>query len=550
MATPAPPTAPAPSRTRDWVRTAEPGSAFSGIGRGGRGGGRGRSRGGRGRGGGSTSRTPSTAVDRSTASESSTATKPVPNPGPPATLKPNPGPPATLKPTVQAPAQKPAATSGSGPATTQKPSVPAATPQKPSVAAATPARPKTHGRKSSRSVVPTVVVGPSTPSAEAPASTSRPSNRRRRSQQLNSKGNGNAAGLKVNVPALDDNLLRPQNRLVVPHSAPLPSKDTPPHLAGSSFDMRNNIDALVERVRAVAMDNRPSTPGSHIDWAGDDDEGLPDLDDWGVTTSVGDAGSVGDKDEMISPIIVDGLKPLPEPVAKPPTPSGGSKEEIVAPFVMEEPQKVVQPSQTSLHPSLPPKPVGGPINTAPTSGRGNNNRKAPVNPVSVEQGSTIHKPEAVKAFVDGTEPDRHLQGKQDDGSSDSGREGLAASIHAPSHSDSFAPSNSSTPPPQPPRHFNPTHNRAQTVGRAFPQSAPVNFNSRFSRSGSSTPRGGHMGGGQHARTHSSPPAGSVLSNHRPSHSRPVITGDAISRLARTIAVTTPRTPPPISASNI
>jgi hypothetical protein len=241
---------------------------------------------------------------------------------------------------------------------------------------------------------------------------------------------------------------------------------------------------------------------------------------------------------------------LPEPVAKPPTPSGGSKEEIVAPFVMEEPQKVVQPSQTSLHPSLPPKPVGGPINTAPTSGRGNNNRKAPVNPVSVEQGSTIHKPEAVKAFVDGTEPDRHLQGKQDDGSSDSGREGLAASIHAPSHSDSFAPSNSSTPPPQPPRHFNPTHNRAQTVGRAFPQSAPVNFNSRFSRSGSSTPRGGHMAGGQHARTHSSPPAGSVLSNHRPSHSRPVITGDAISRLARTIAVTTPRTPPPISASNI
>ncbi|KAF8211335.1 hypothetical protein K438DRAFT_1916282 [Mycena galopus ATCC 62051] len=526
MATPAPPVStPASSRTRDWVRNAEPGSAFSGLGRGGRGGGggRGRSRGGRGRGGPSggtsSSRTPSTATEKPAAHES---TKTVPS-----------GPAPTTKAPVaaQPAAQKPPVTSGSGSAA-QKPT-PAAASQKPSVPAATPARPKDHGRRASRSAVPTVVVGPSTPAAETPASTSRPANRRRRSQQLNSKGTGNAAGLKVNVPSLDDNLLRPaQNRLAVPHTAPLPSKDAPPHLVGSSFDMRNNIDALVERVRAVAMDNRPTTPGtaSHIDWAGDDDEGLPDLDDWGVTTSVGDAASVGDKDEMISPIIVDGLKPLPEPVAKPPTPSNDIKEEIAAPFVMQEPKKVPQPS---LHPSLPPKPAAGPIITAPHSGRANNDRKSP----------TVTEP--VKPSVDGTEV---LKGKQDDGSSDSGREGLGASIHAPSQSDSFTPSNSSTPPRQT-RHFNPTHNRAQTVGRMLPQSAPVNFNSRFTRSGTSTPRGGHMGGQQHARTHSSPPAGSVLSNPRPPHARPVITGDAISRLARTIAVSTPRTPP-ISASNI
>ncbi|KAF7352967.1 putative proline/serine-rich protein [Mycena venus] len=311
MATPAPPVS--GSASSRWARTtSESGSAFSGLGRGGRGGGRGRSRGGRGRGGGGagTSRTPSFAAEKPAASESSTSTsKPAASgSGPAPTQKPQ-----APSGSGQAPAQKPPVTSGLAPAApAQKPSVPpAAASQKPTVPAATPARPKAHGRKSSRSAVPTVVVGPSTPSAETPASTSRPSNRRRRSQQLNSKGS--AAGLKVNVPAsLDDNLLRPQNRLAVPHTAPLPSKDTPPHLAGSSFDMRNNIDALVERVRAVAMDNRPSTPGSHIDWAGDDDEGLPDLDDWGVTTSV------GDKDEMISPIIVDGLKPLPEPVAKPP----------------------------------------------------------------------------------------------------------------------------------------------------------------------------------------------------------------------------------------
>ncbi|KAJ7699878.1 hypothetical protein B0H17DRAFT_1176846 [Mycena rosella] len=509
MATPGPP--PAASRTRDWVRTAEPGSgsAFSGLGRGGRGGGggggggRGRSRGGRGRGGGggggsaSTPRAPSTA-DKPAASEGST----------------------------------------SRPAATTSTPAPAPATEKPSAPPATPARSKAHGRKTSRSVVPTVVVGPVSPSAEVPATTStpRPSNRRRRSQQL-TKGNGTpAAGLKVNVPPLDDNLLRPQNRLV-PHSAPPPSKDTPPHLAGA-FDMRNNIDALVERVRAVAMDNRPSTPGSHIDWAGDDDEGLPDLDDWGVTTGT----SVGDKDEMISPIIVDGLKPLPEPVAKPPTPLGDRKEDVVVPFVMKDQQKPPTAVQTPLHPSLPPKPTPGPVSHQPQSASGKNN--AAKEPAAAADASEP------PASVDGT-PDvkpGEKQAKQDvdDAAWDSGREGLAASIHAPALSNSLsAPSNLSTPPTQP-RNFNPTHNRAQTIGRAFPQSAPVNFNSRFPRSGTSTPRGGYSPGGQHARTHSSPPAGSVLNNnHRPPHARPVITGDAISRLARTIART-----PQISASNI
>ncbi|KAJ7499131.1 proline/serine-rich protein [Mycena latifolia] len=526
MATPAPPlSTPAASRTRDWVRTAEPGSAFSGLGRGGRGGGgggsgggRGRSRGGRGRGGGgggggsaSTSRAP-------------TADKPVAN---------------------EASTSKPAATS-SGSA------------EKSSAAPVTPGRSKAHGRKSSRSVVPTVVVGPASPSIEAPTTAPRPSNRRRRSQQLNSKGNATpAASLKVNVPPLNDNLLRPQNRLV-PHSAPPPSKDTPPHLAGT-FDMRNNIDALVERVRAVAMDNRPSTPGSHIDWAGDDDEGLPDLDDWGVKTGT----SVGDKDEMISPIIVDGLKPLPEPVAKPPTPSGDVKEDVIAPFVMKDQRKAPETVQTPLHPSLPPKPVPGPasVSNQPQSGSGKNSAsKSTAKPIAaVTPGSTISPAsEPPVASVGGTvrapdvKPGEKQDKDKDDASwdSDSGREGLAASIHAPTLSNSLsAPSNLSTPPTQP-RNFNPTHNRAQTVGRAFPQTAPVNFNSRFPRSGTSTPRGGYSSGGQHARTHSSPPAGSVLSNHRPPHARPVITGDAISRLARTIASESPSRTPAISASNI
>ncbi|KAJ7638621.1 hypothetical protein FB45DRAFT_903377 [Roridomyces roridus] len=485
MATPATAVpSPAASRTRDWVRTAEPGSAFNGLGRGGRGGGgggggRGRNRSGRGRNGSGTtanmSRSPSTStsVDKPSTGEGSSNPK-----------------------QAAPPALAPVAEKSNNATTTPAPSRSKGQ-RKPSRAAAP--------------AIPTVVVGPATPSVEASAPAPRPSNRRRRSQQLGSKGNGNpAASLKVNVPAsLDDKLLRPQGRLL-PHSAPPPSKDTPPHLAGA-FDVRNNIDALVERVRAVAMDNRPSTPGSasHIDWAGDDDEGLPDLDDWGVTTST------ADKDEMISPIIVDGLKTLPEPTVKPPTPSGDVKEEAVVPFAMD--QKHAETAAPPLPPSLPVKPV-------------TSSSTANSTPVSVSDSSQ-------------SPPDP--QAKESDADSDSGREGLSASIHAPAISNSLsAPSNLNTAPSQESA-FNPTHNRAQTVGRHFPQSAPVNFNSRFSRSGASTPRGG---GHQHARTHSSPPAGSLL-NHRPVHSRPIITGDAISRLARTIAAPSTRTPPPI-VSNI
>lgn len=89
--------------------------------------------------------------------------------------------------------------------------------------------------------------------------------------------------------------------------------------------VRSTIDAAVERMRAGALaDHRPSTPGSHIDWAGDDDdESLPDLNDWGVS-SVSSIGPPKGPDpaeldkQLISPLMVEGLKPLPEPVAKAP----------------------------------------------------------------------------------------------------------------------------------------------------------------------------------------------------------------------------------------
>jgi len=126
----------------------------------------------------------------------------------------------------------------------------------------------------------------------------------------------------------------------------------------------------------------------------------------------------------------------------------------------------------------------------------------------------------------------------------SNKTGLAASIHAPvslpesASSPNLAQTNLAQTIPTAPRAFNTTHQRAHTVGRVqqFNQlQTPPGFQQRFSRSGTSTPRGSygthiHV---THSRTHSSPPTGSGL-NPRIHTQRPVITVDAISRLARTI----------------
>ncbi|KAF9036115.1 hypothetical protein BDZ89DRAFT_1061944 [Hymenopellis radicata] len=135
-----------------------------------------------------------------------------------------------------------------------------------------------------------------------------------------------------------------QSSLLAPHTAPLPPAAAkglglqPPNSA------RADIDAFVERVRASVISNegRPSTPGSHIDWAGDDeDDGLPDLDDWGVT-SMKDASQ---EVEMISPIIVDGLKLTPLPDLQPIPHTEGELSATSSP-------------KLPIHPSLPAKPQG------------------------------------------------------------------------------------------------------------------------------------------------------------------------------------------------
>lgn len=577
-----------PPRTRDWTRNGEPGSAFSGLsrngrggngrggGRGGGGGGRG-GRGGRGgfRGGKPPSDSPAPLNAPRTETEKSKVTP--------------------IQPTPQT--EKPSLNTG-------------APPSAPSTS-----RPKGPSRRASRTI-PSVVVDPSSPSVETPPTplSSRPQPRRKRST---TQPKPTPVAPKAKPPPLDESRLQPQKSGVKPESTSAPAKDIPPHL--SNPPLRNDIDALVERVRAVAMaENRPTTPGSHIDWAGSDDDSLPDLDDWGVTTT---SNHGGNKDSLMSPIVVEGLKALPEPVVLPPSPLR-EKEQLPSPLPTVDPrtlgnttkkdspgsslgveaaphvedkatkQASALPQRAPLHPSLPPKPIvtDTSVPTKPRQGatpmRNQPYPKTPpadkpahkfdtsvvdepVEP-SKEQGlkstdthleiqaglaQSIHAPKALAESAPEPQTEQ-LAGlmqsihapKPSTGSASRETfavlgQGLSASIYAPGNSESLsAPSDiASYSTSSESQTFNPTHNRAHTMGRSPPFTGSHSFgpNHRPSRSGASTPRGGLSSGNYHSRTHSSPPAGALLNNHRTPHSRPVITGDAISRLARTINSTSP-----------
>lgn len=354
-----------------------------------------------------------------------------------------------------------------------------------------------------------------------------------------------------------------------PHLAPPPPPETP------SFDIKHDIDALVERVRAVAMD-RPHTPGSHIDWAGDDDDSLPDLDDWGVK-SVSTTSSLPpptSQPDLISPILAGALKPLPnldfgspqpsvvadltvEVVATPegdhtprgdpeikakaerahPTKASSQTKALVQSFfngsaqnsdraqakgVPKSPLNKSQP----LHPSLPPKPAAAadpPVKQA-----------LPRKPVPALEDHTLE--DGPTNGVNGSMHASILSEGHNDSSSSKDtspeRQGLGASMHAPLSSSMSAPSHitahttTSTP------SFHPTHGRAHTVGR------PNGLRMPFSPSHGAFPdteRASHRDRINHARTHSSPPTGPGTSTARArAGSRPVITGAAMSQLMRTL----------------
>ncbi|KAJ3514344.1 hypothetical protein NMY22_g14763 [Coprinellus aureogranulatus] len=455
----------------------------------------------------------------------------------------------------------------------------------------TPSTPKSKNssRRLSRSTPAPIAVQPPTPSTELHTPTARPSNnsnRRRRSQV------GKDPAL-LSKPTSDDTLVKPDRALLVPvpPTAPQGGRDAPPHISrGDSGDrspaeMKANIDALVEHVRSVAMaDNRPTTPGSHIDWAGDDDDSLPDLNDWGIPTLAAS--------QTISPIIVDGLKPLPEPLARPTPlqpepPNERESRPVAAPNKKTErrepPKRAPDWNLKSLHPSLSGRPTRKaredtskpvpalqvkdaapePANLAddserepsePGMGVKERTEAAPAAPeitVTAEEGPTIvasplasrasqgRSPSPEKSLADSIHAPASARDPLFGGIGD--KSGLAASIHAPKPSEATSAPATITAYNSPPRDT-PLRNDSQWG------------HSRRPASTSSHPRNQRPNAGRgynHSRNHSSPHTSAVDGSHRQPHphARPVINADAISRLARTIVSTTPKSAPPITASS-
>ncbi|KAL5527608.1 hypothetical protein ACEPAG_6409 [Sanghuangporus baumii] len=127
----------------------------------------------------------------------------------------------------------------------------------------------------------------------SPLSPSKPTRRRRNTH----KRSASAAIPKPIPAALMETLPTSPSAPLVPASkesrdpSPNVEKATNPH--AHVHDLRNEITSLVQHVRNMAMDvNRPHSPTTHIDWAGDDDDSLPDLDDWGISSKL--ASDVGE----------------------------------------------------------------------------------------------------------------------------------------------------------------------------------------------------------------------------------------------------------------
>ncbi|KAH8106129.1 hypothetical protein BXZ70DRAFT_918325 [Cristinia sonorae] len=472
------------------------------------------------------------------------------------------------------PAVKAAATPSSKPASTSTSAQSSST--------KTPAKPKPIARKPSeqktpRSKAPSVSESPAIPAMHSPAlstastTASRSGGRRKRS---NAKA-PSAPSRKASVSS------EPISRSKLDRPSVIVTKDIPPHLATvpdtpSSFDIKHSVDALVERVRAVAMD-RPNTPGSHIDWAGDEDDSLPDLDDWGVTSSTAGTAEATGSDvgasRIISPILEDTLKPLPSLDDYPAstlanTDDHSSKDSPKAEEIREgtsskaddtsEKQSTLpKPAAAAnriassppkanpkglLHPSLPAKPNTPSEAGSKRSGR----RQEPPKFKATDVSNDTATPTLLSRL-----------NMDDDNSSskDSSPErGLAASMHAipTSHS---APSDVSTHfVPHRTSQFNPTHNRAHTVGARIaghrqPFSPPgPSFSNHVASDGERPRRGDHT---QHARTQSTPPTGPGTAGNASRRTRPVITVDAISKLARTLggqAAPPKRETPPAAAT--
>jgi len=206
---------------------------------------------------------------------------------------------------------------------------------------------------------------------------------------------------------------------------------------------------------------------------------------------------------------------------------------------MRSEPSVVSP-RMSLHPSLPPKPaISFESNSKPPVASNFVHPSLPRKPVAI---AVVSPPP--KSFP--IESDQHTSGPPHDASHtepaapetdseelDVNNKGLEASMHAPKPSTSEPAISSLVPqttiPPVVQRAFNPSHGRSHTVGRPPFTIGGSGLPHRSTQSGGATPL---TATAHHGRTQSTPPA----IEPRPARptSRPVISGDALSRLARTL----------------
>ncbi|VDB85423.1 unnamed protein product [Peniophora sp. CBMAI 1063] len=376
--------------------------------------------------------------------------------------------------------------------------------QTPSVAKPSPASARP-GRKNGnlpQPKAPAVNVMPASPNVDKAATTpKRPRNERRpRNKPSGSakavngsaatpksvSGKGPAASEPV-TPAVEVSKDGPPHVTIAPVIEV--TKDAPPHLAAPAPDKPNmtiktsGIDSLVDHVRHMAME-RPITPGSasHIDWAGDDeDDTLPDLDDWGVPSA--STTSTGGLDKLMSPILDDSLKQLPTQIKTPLltasglSPSIGSLKDELKTEKSPEQHTKAPPPAIDITPSLATSP-SAPSSLATTA-------RPAHNPV-VTDVSTLNT----------------------------------------SHSDSSIPAAPHSAPA-----FNATHARSRTLGR--PGNMGMNgVPHRQFHSGSTTPSHGPQA--RHGRTQSTPPSAGGPARHSRQGSRPVIAGTALAQIARTL----------------
>ena len=542
-----------PSR-QGWGRNGESGSAFRGMSRGrpGRGGGRGGRGGGR---GGSRAAGPNARPDDRS---------PKPNGNPPKDISKDAPPSALAAPSNPAPPKEIPSPALSKSSTQSKDTKPR--PRKASEA------------KPPRKVVPPIVIEPPPAAASnSPISATTPNRSRRKRSQNRSMSSASSTKKSPSTES-STSLLRAEK-------SPTITKDLPPHLAPAppetpSFDIKHDINALVERVRAVAMD-RPNTPGSHIDWAGDDDDSLPDLDDWGVksVTDKSTSSSIPEqpeKPDLLSPMLADALKTLPSvevgspltasatppveaaPAPVPPssksvpgddTPRGpiNQKNNVKERSVAEKapptgPKKQMEKKKTDTiaKPSIPaasvPKPAAEQVTAtkvpSPKAASLPLHPSLPAKPVEAIDALAKRAPRKPPVPVQTPDPTADVDAPP--------KSGLSESMHAPKADAVAAPETSSdSPSPEPqgtsasmhapvhsaPSHitthstpsFHPSHGRAHTIGRPRDLRAPFG-GPHGAIDGHLDERASRRDRVNHARTHSSPPTGPGTST---AHSRTI-----------------------------